>query len=391
MREAVFSKTIGEFTQEHGIALEDYEIADETPLSQIPHKRDKMPGAGIVSTTVDIGQCKNTAEVFSALDDREDLQNTHRLCFIENDNGAIRMPLIHGGVKEKKSAHVLPGAERNPNAWALSDDLRGKQVTDIFKKPVGMIFRAITGINLEPVLYRQNQIFHLIDRGVSVDTIRKHLSSEAEFVEFVREEMKNQQLQLVELAGRPSTRPNAHPEFLTFNLARAWGKIPPEIKDIENAMLETQALVRAAEKLKDYKAGVRHADRDKIGAETGARAAVILEDAKSKTENVFRAQQLDKAIEAAILQDDGKPKQEFVHAVSTLMNISIKAAAQSWREMAHPGLAGEIERLAQPFRPGPHTMEPSAAEGHLSDVIDPMLQAAPAVKARHAAALQATP
>ncbi len=120
---------------------------------------------------------------------------------------------------------LLLGTNGNRTAWALNNNLSHEQLGAIFNKPVGLMYEAMTGVSLQPVLDRQKMIFHLMDKGVSPESIKQHLVPRDEFDRFVAEEMKEKDLRPVEMAGRPFSRPHGQPDFLTFNLARSWGTI----------------------------------------------------------------------------------------------------------------------------------------------------------------------
>jgi hypothetical protein len=364
----IFGKPIDQFTNENKLEREDYELSGDTLVANIPHKRDRLPGTGMISVTAPIKPGAALEEAFQSLEAQQRLQEYHGIRYFEQkspDSPNVRALLIRQSANPAEneihpSAARLPGAEQNPYSWALANRFTHEQLADLFRKPAGMIYEALTGITLQPVLNRQEVIFHLMDKGVDVARIKEHLAPQEEFDRFMREEMHEKNLSPVYIAGRPSTRPHGHPEFLTFNLARGWGYIPPKLQGIDEILLQAQAAMRALDKLNLYKKGVRNIDSAQLLPEIRSRAATILEDARRKTDPLQTAQFADQVLQLA-RHEHGAPDPQTILAGHSLVAGSWAQIAQSFDGFGLDGMADEVRKLSAPLRLGNRKLEKNEA------------------------------
>ena len=374
LKQDLFLPSIDEFIAARGIERETFDIPGDVTMANLPHKRGAMAGAGIISTPVELGACNSVTEIFQKLESYHRLQEYHGVSFFEADNNSLAMQahLIRQPVTGIDHFTIfidpglLLGMNGNRAAWALNNNLSHEQLGAIFKKPAGLMYEAMTGVSLQPVLDRQKMIFHLMDKGVSPELIRQHLVPRDEFDRFVAEEMKEKDLRPVEMAGRPFSRTHGQPDFLTFNLARSWGYIPPALDGIDEVLLNAQAAVRALTELKDYKNGYRNNDTPQVIDEIRNRAAMILRDAGSKTDTLKTAQLVDHVMKIA-KHEHSEPDPELIIAGHSLVLDTLEKVAGSFRDMGLGGVANEVKKLSAPLNLGPRRMQPQDAMAILSD------------------------
>ncbi len=369
----IFGKSVTQFTKDNDLEREDYDLAGDTLLANIPHKRGRLPGTGMISIAAPIIPQTPLDNVFQSLEAQQRLQEYHGIRYFERisiDSTDVRGVLITQSSNSDlnaihPSAARLPGAEQNPYSWALANRFTQEQLADLLKKPVGMIYEALTGIPLQPVLNRQEIIFHLIDQGVDPARIKQHLSPRAAFDAFVRREMQEKKLRPVDIADRPSTRPHGHPEFLTFNLARTWGYIPAQLEGIDETLLQAQATIRTLGKLDLYKKGFRNVDSPALLPDIRRRAHTILADAESKTDVLRRSQLTDHVIEIA-RHEQAMPDPQIVLAGHSLVIDSMARITEDLERFDLFELAHEMRNLTAPLRLGNRKLESANALAILS-------------------------
>ena len=387
LKQELFQPSIDEFIAARGIVRENFDIPGDVTMANLPHKRGAMAGAGIISTPVELGACSSVTEIFQKLESHHRLQEYHGVSFFETDRNSLAMQahLIRAPVTGIDHFTIfidpglLLGTDGNRAAWALNNNLSHEQLGAIFKKPVGLMYEAMTGISLQPVLDRQKMIFHLMDKGVSPELIKQHLVPRDEFDRFVAEEMKEKDLRPVEMAGRPFSRPHGQPDFLTFNLARSWGYIPPALDGIDEVLLKSQAAVRALTELGDYKNGYRNNDSSQVIGEIRSRAATILKDADSKTDTLKTAQLVDHVMKIA-KHEHTEPDPELIIAGHSLVLDTLENVAASFKDMGLGGVANEVKKLSAPLNLGPRRIQTQDAINILAEAAtigEPDQQAAP--------------
>ena len=350
MNETLFHRTVDEIAQEHGLEITHPDIDGDTFLANIPHKREKTIGGGLTMVTVDLSATPTATGAFQKIEEAKRLQERHGISYFSHDGPTgLRAHLIRHSAAKGDTVDVpqdiQPDIHCNPCAWGMNENLSREQLGDLFKKPAGLIYEAITGISLQPVLDRQRMIFNLLDKGVSAAEIQDHLEPLEKFDRFVGETMQDQKLHPFDLAGRPSTRPQQNPAFLTFNLARSWGFVPPGLAGIDNTLLQAQAAVRALDEINQYRNGYQNVQSAQVFDEIRARAAPILADAATKTSPLYCAQVVEHGFKIA-KHTDIVPDPRLIVAGYSLVGETLASVAASFKNLGLDHLSRETTKLA---------------------------------------------
>lgn len=378
----IFGKTIGDFQDHPNHVFSDHEISPDTSLNLLPHKRGGQAGAGLVMTDMPLAGNQGFYEALQRLEANQRVLEYHGASFAEVFEDQLNLYEIGGDGSEPHSFKYKSLDStflQVPLSWSLSNDLNGLQIEELFNKPVGLVVEGLTGISLQPVLNRQRLIFSLLDKGIPVEEIRDHSETMADMDAFFAEKTEAKQLNPLDLAGRPSTRPSDHPEFLTLNLARKWEALPPQIESLPDAVLLTQAAVRADKTLSDYtKASYRAGQNDpetleKLLQEKMAWSKTILDDSDGRSASVKQAQFADHALklierQSAIL--DAGPDRESITAAASLIANAYQDAALDFKNIGLEALAENLMQKGRSYTLGSLKMAPEEAMQTLRRVID---------------------
>lgn len=376
LHERIFGQTIEAFTKQNQINLLENQLSANTAVGNISHKRERLPGAGFTIIDTPVPQNTNINLMFQNVESTKRLYEYHGLAYAE-ERGENMLRLRSIGAPST-DPRLLQYESLNTDgavnyAWSLSNRLKPEQLQDIFKKPVGMIFEAITGISLLPVLDRQQIIFHLVSQGIDIDKIKTNLSPREKFDEFVQDQVIEANINPVDLAGRKSSHAHKHTEFLAFGLAKAWGYIPPKLEGIDCTLLKAQAALRALQELDDYRTGYRNDDSPKLLEEIQSKAHTILEDASMQSTTLETAQYVDhatKILKHVNAIEDEPPSPEVIHAGYSLVHETLLDIAQDFKRFGHHGLASNFEELIKSSDPGMNKMSRQAAFNAYDKALD---------------------
>lgn len=365
LHDALFGKTLAELESEYNLDVDFTKYSPNTKLGEIPHKRGNIPSSGLTMVHVDVNQGDHFVDVFQKLEAERRIHEYHGAAFIvPSEDGRLGMAKIgqgNDGTLNFENRKLDTDKGITSYAWSLADQLSMEQTKATFNKPVGLIYEALTGITLQPVLRRQRTIFRLIDHGVSIDDIKANMGSQEAFDQFVSDTMGEQNIDTIDMSGRPSTRPHGHPEFLTFNLAEQWGYIPDEQQGIENTCLKVQAAIRAASEIEGYVNGYENSLSAENMTELRIRAETILQDARATDSALLRAQYVDHSMRLlkhnASAQGTLDRNPQAIQAAYSLLKSTLIEAATDFENMGLPNLAEKVQSLASAYHLGPRAME----------------------------------
>ena len=393
---AIFGKSVGEFMDDIGVPVDETKYNINARMYDLDHKRGQKAGAGLTMVDVQVDAGDSFIDVFQHLESSRRIHEYHGAAFIEagNDEGGMAIHQIghktmHASIAPQRSLDTVRSHE--PYAWSLSNLLNIGQVSEVFNKPVGLIYEALSGVSLQPVLNRQQAIFKLMDHGVDPQDIKAHMGSEEEFDQFVKDTVLDEDITTLDMAGRASTRPHGHPEFLTFNLAEQWGYVPENIKGIAEACLKVQAATRAAKEITDYKTNFRATNSIEILPELYKRAEPILEDAGNKESALQNAQYVDqitRILKHEMSAADKAPNAPVVIAASSLVQKTLLEASDDFHQMGLDQLGDTIAKYARTYHLGPRAMDAEMAFTILKTELQNFADQSPAVASVNAASVQ---
>ncbi len=377
MNREIFHKSVADFTSGHDIDIANQKIRPDILLADLPHKRDKIDGGGFMISTVKLDSYAAVPAIFERLDKLCRLQNQHGISYFEQGETHTRAWKIHTGphnfIELPKTGELVTAAD--PIFSHLIETSSQDQLQDLFKKPVGMIYEGMTGISLSPVLERQKQIYSMIDRQISPEKILANLEPIEKFDVFAKKVLSDF-APSIDMAGRPSTRPQSRPEFLTFNLAVSWGFVPEKLKGIDNVILEGQAAIRGLGEIRDYQQGYHNADSDEILGFARKAATAILGDADKRSSPVQRAQLVNHAFKIAKHDAAAGDAADmvFVRAGYSLLHSTLIDVADNLRGDYGLGqMAKQVDRMANSLNVGPRLIPEEEAFKKIRAVVDPVM------------------